>query len=139
MTTLRELLLARADDDAPALLAGDRRWSWRAYVGIAAGRAAELHGMLDPAQAPHVGVLLDNTPEMAFQLAAAGLGSHVVVGLNTTRRGPALLADIRKADVQVVVTDPTQAALLDGLDLWGVRGVDASELGVVERGDPSTG
>ena len=49
---------------------------------------------------------MDNTPEMAFQLGAAGLGTHVAVGLNTTRRGEALLADIRKADCQVVVADP---------------------------------
>jgi fatty-acyl-CoA synthase len=87
VTTLRDLLLARADDDSPALLAGDRRWSWREYVDLAAGRAATLRGLIDPTRPPHVGVLLDNTPEMAFQLAAAGLGDHVVVGLNTTRRG----------------------------------------------------
>jgi fatty-acyl-CoA synthase len=126
VTTLRELLLARADDDAPALLAGDRCWSWREYVDIAAGRAATLRGLIDPTRPPHVGVLLDNTPEMAFQLAAAGLGDHVVVGLNTTRRGGGLLADIRKADVQVVVVEPAHRTLLDGLDLSGVTVVDAS-------------
>ncbi|RNM14214.1 AMP-binding protein [Nocardioides pocheonensis] len=124
--TLRDLLLARADDDAPALLAGDRRWSWREYVATAAARAAALADLLDPARPPHVGVLLDNTPEMAFQLAAAGLGAHVVVGLNTTRRGAGLLADIRKADAQVVVVEPAHAGLLDGLDLAGVRVVDAA-------------
>lgn len=121
MTTLRELLLARADDDRPALLAGDRRWSWREYVGIAAGRAASLRALLDPDRPPHVGVLLDNTPEMAFQLAAAGFGDHVLVGLNTTRRGAGLLADIRKADVQVIVVEEAHAGLLAGLDLEGIR------------------
>ena len=64
---------------------------------------------------------MDNTPEMAFQLGAAGLGGHVAVGLNTTRRGEALLADIRKADCQVVVADPRLLPLLEGLDLAGVR------------------
>jgi len=126
VTTLRDLLLARADDDAPALLAGDRRWSWREYVAAAAGRSGALAGMLDPARPPHVGVLLDNTPEMALQLAAAALGTHVVVGLNTTRRGAGLLADIRKADVQVIVVEPAHSGLLEGLDLDGVRVVDAS-------------
>jgi fatty-acyl-CoA synthase len=125
VTTLRDLLLAREEDDTLALLAGDRRWSWREYVGTAAGRATALADLLDPARPPHGGVLMDNTPEMAFQLAAAGLGAHVVVGLNTTRRGAALLADIRKADVQVLVVEPTYAPLLDELDLSGVSVIDA--------------
>ena len=126
MTTLRELLLARAHDDAPGLLAGDRRWTWREYVDIAAGRAVTLRGIVDPLRPPHVGVLMDNTPEMAFQLAAAGFGGHVVVGLNTTRRGAGLLADIRRADVQVIVVEPTHAPLLEGLDLSGIRVIDAA-------------
>ena len=66
-------------------------------------------------------MLLDNTPELAFLLGAAGLGDLVAVGLNTTRRGNALLADIRKADCQVVVADRRQVGLLDGLDLGEVR------------------
>ena len=123
--TLRDLLLARAADDAPALLAGDRCWTWREYVAIATERAEALQGLLDPGRPPHVGVLLDNTPEMAFQLAAAGLGAHVVVGLNTTRRGAGLLADIRKADVQVLVVEDAHADLLDGLDLDGISVLDA--------------
>jgi fatty-acyl-CoA synthase len=126
VSSLRDLLLARAVDDRPALLAGERRWSWQEYVATAAGRAARLGDLLDPGRPPHVGVLLDNTPEMAFQLAAAGLGAHVLVGLNTTRRGEGLLADVRKADVQVIVTEPTHAALLAGLDLRDVRVIDAS-------------
>jgi fatty-acyl-CoA synthase len=124
--TLRDLLLARADDDHPALLAGDDSWTWREYVATAAARAADLAAVLDTGRPPHVGVLLDNTPEMAVQLAAAGFGGHVLVGLNTTRRGEALLADIRNADVQVIVVDDAHAALLDGLDLSGVRVVEAS-------------
>jgi fatty-acyl-CoA synthase len=139
VTTLRELLLLRAEDDHPGLVSGDRQWSWREYVDIAAGRAATLRGLIDPTRPPHVGVLLDNTPEMAFQLAAAGLGAHVLVGLNSTRRGAALLADIRKADVQVIVVEPTHAPLLEGLDLSGITVVDASRhrwrIGDVPRAD----
>ncbi|MET3960092.1 fatty-acyl-CoA synthase [Marmoricola sp. OAE513] len=124
--TVRALLEARAEDDSPGLLAGDRSWSWREYVAGSRGRAAALHSLLDASRPPHVGVLLDNTPEMAFQLAAAGWGGHVLGGLNTTRRGDGLLADIRKADVQVLVTDETHAPLLVGLDLDGVTVLDAS-------------
>jgi fatty-acyl-CoA synthase len=126
--TVRDLLEARAEDDSPGLLAGSQRWSWREYVAVARERAAALHALLDPARPPHVGVLLENTPEMAFQLAAAGLGGHVVVGLNTTRRGDALLADIRRADVQVIVVEDGFAGLLEGLDLAGISVVRPSDL-----------
>ena len=122
--TVRALLEARAEDDSPGLLAPGLSWSWREYVAASRGRALALAGLLDPARPPHVGVLLDNTPEMAVQLAAAGWGAHVLVGLNTTRRGEALLADARKADVQVIVTDATHRGLLDGLDLGGITVLD---------------
>jgi fatty-acyl-CoA synthase len=123
--TVRELLLARADDDRPALLAGDARWSWREYVGAATARAAAVRKLLDSSRPPHVGLLMDNTPEFALGLAAAGLGGHVVVGLNTTRRGAALAADVAKAEVQLLLTDRSQRHLLDGLDLPGVRVLDS--------------
>jgi fatty-acyl-CoA synthase len=126
--TIRDALLARADDEHPALLAGEQRWSWREYVAESARRAHVLAGLLDPARPPHVGLLMDNTPEMAFQLGAAGLGAHVAVGLNTTRRGDALRADIVKADCQVVLVDERLEALLSGLDL---------DVRVVRSDDPS--
>ena len=44
-----------------------------------------------------------------------------MVGLNTTRRGESLLADIRTGDCQLVLTDAAHADLLDGLDLGDVR------------------
>jgi fatty-acyl-CoA synthase len=81
-------------------------------------------------------MLLENTPEMAFQLAAAGLGGHVVVGLNTTRRGEGLLADARKADCQVIVTDAARAELLDGLDLGGITVIDAASHAWPDDGAP---
>ncbi|MCW2857288.1 MAG: acyl-CoA synthetase [Marmoricola sp.] len=124
--SIRALLEARGLEDSPALRAGSSEWSWREYAAASRGRAAALRGLLDPQRPAHVGVLLENTPEMAFQLAAAGWGGHVVVGLNTTRRGDGLLADIRRADVQVIVVEPALAALLDGLGLDDVTVVDAT-------------
>lgn len=123
---VRDLLVARAEDDSPGLVAGSLALTWREYVAASRGRAQALAGLLRADAPPHVGVLLDNTPEMAVQLAAAGWGAHVLVGMNTTRRGEALLADARKADVQVIVTDPSHAGLLDGLDLGGITVIDAS-------------
>ena len=116
MTSVREVLLARAADPGLALLAGDDRWTWPEYVAECSRRAHALRGLLDPDRPPHVGVLMDNTPEMAFLLGAAGLGDLVVVGLNTTRRGESLAADVRKADCQVVLADPRLRPLLDGFD-----------------------
>ncbi len=60
---------------------------------------------MDAERPPHVGTLLGNTPEMAMALAAGALGGHVVVGLNTTRRGEGLARDVRHADCQVVLVD----------------------------------
>ena len=121
VTTLRDALLARAEDVRPALLVGDDRWSWQEYVERCARRANALGDLLDCARPPHVGLLMDNTAEMVFHLGAAGLGAHVAVGLNTTRRGAALQADIAKADCQVVVADERLVPLLDDVDLGNVR------------------
>ena len=115
--TVRDLLLARAGDDRPGLLFEDRSWSWREHVADCAALAAGLTARLDPARPPHVGALLDNVPEMAQLIGAAGLGGPVLVGLNTTRRGDGLAADIGRTDVQVVVTEPRHAPALEGLGL----------------------
>ncbi len=122
--TLRDLLLARAEQDTPALLTRDRTWTWRELVADASTRAASVARLLDPQRPPHVGLLMDNTPEMLLGLAAAGLGGHVAVGVNSTRRGDALLADLHRADVQLLLTDATQRHLVDGLDLTGIRMID---------------
>ncbi len=117
--TVRDLLLARADDDRPALrwreAGAVRELSWRQYVDAAVRLSERVELGLDPARPPHVGVLLPNGPAFALHLAAAGLGGHVLVGLNATRRGAALDADVAKADCQLVVDSPDLAtAALDG-------------------------
>lgn len=121
-TVRAQLLEHRAvRPDAAALRAGDQTWTWREYVEESGRRASTLRSMLDPQLPPHVGLLMDNTPEMALALGAAGLGGLVAVGLNTTRRGAGLLADLRKADCQVVLTEEAHAGLLTGLDLGDVQ------------------
>ncbi len=113
--SIADLLLARADDDHPGLVMGDRSWSWREVVAAGAARAALLRslGDLDP---PHVGVLLGNEPEFVFWLSAAALSGAVVVGINPTRRGDALAGDVRRTDCRVLVTDAEGAGLLEGFD-----------------------
>jgi fatty-acyl-CoA synthase len=124
--TIQQLLRERAMSDATAVKHGDRQWTWREHMRDASVRAAALLTLVDPDRPVHVGVLLGNTPEFLNQMAAAGLGGYVLCGLNTTRRGPALAADVLKADCQVVVTDAEHRPLLDGVDLPGVRVLDSS-------------
>lgn len=118
--TTAELLLARAEDDRTGLLFEDRRWSWREVLAEAAVRAGVLEE-LRPAEGPwHVGMAADNVPEYLFLVAGAALCGATVVGVNTTRRGAELAADVRATDCAVVLAGPDQRGLLDGtLDLEG--------------------
>jgi fatty-acyl-CoA synthase len=122
--TIQQLLRTRIGDSTPAVKYGDRVWSWREHLADAAAEAAALIGIADPKRPVHVGALLGNTPEMLTAMAAAALGGYVLCGINDTRRGAALAKDILRADCQILLTDPAHRALLDGLDLPGVRVID---------------
>ncbi|OBI12502.1 acyl-CoA synthetase [Mycobacterium sp. E2327] len=124
--TIQALLRKRLTDPAVAIKHGHLQWTWDQYLTEATVRAAALIAAADPRRPMHVGALLGNTPEMLAQMAAAGLGGYVLCGVNTTRRGEALAADIRRADCQFVVTDPEHRPLLDGLDLGGTQILDTS-------------
>jgi fatty-acyl-CoA synthase len=124
--TIQQLLREHAASDSVAVKYGDDRWTWREHIRDASARAAALLALVDPQRPVHVGVLLGNTPEFLNQMAAAGLGGYVLCGLNTTRRGQALAADIRKADCQIVLTDAEHSHLLNGLELGGIRVIDSS-------------
>ncbi len=121
------LLLARADDDNTALLFEDQRWSWRELLGEAATRSVAMVKLRPEGSPWHIGVLLENTPEYVFLIAGAALCGATVVGINPTRRGDELAADIRGTDCAVIVTDEAYGGLLDGLfdGVDGPRVVDA--------------
>jgi fatty-acyl-CoA synthase len=124
--TIQQLLRARSDDSTPAVKYDDRVWTWREHLADASAAAAALIGIADPERPLHVGALLGNTPEMLTAMAAVALGGYVLCGINDTRRGAALAKDILRADCQILLTDPAHRALLDGLDLPGVRVIDVS-------------
>ncbi len=110
--------------DRPALRFGDRIWTHRELLAEAERFAALFRSRLDPGRPPHVGVLLDNTPDYVFALCGAGLAGVAVVGLNHTRFGEHLAQDIAHTDVQLALTEPRHAdqlhqALSEGLDLPG--------------------
>ncbi|MDR3656314.1 MAG: fatty-acid--CoA ligase FadD1 [Mycobacterium sp.] len=124
LETVQQLLRQRRHDETPAIAYGDRTWTWREHLAEAEVEAAALIAFADAARPLHVGALLTNSPAMLRAMAAAALGGYVLCGINTTRRGAALLADIRRSDCQILLVDGEHMPLLDGLDLTGVEVVD---------------
>jgi fatty-acyl-CoA synthase len=114
--TVTGLLLARSRDERPGLVFEDTWCSWEEHVQLSADRAAWLRSCRQPGPF-HIGVLLDNVPEFSILLGAAALSGAVIVGLNPTRRGQELAADIAHTDCQVIVTEGKYRDLLDGLNL----------------------
>ncbi|MFF5917723.1 AMP-binding protein [Streptomyces flavochromogenes] len=93
---------------------------------VAAGAAARAALLVDlmpprPGGEPHLGILLDNTPEYPLWLGATALAGAAVAGINPTRRGAELARDIRHTACRVLVTQRAHLPLLDGLPLPGVR------------------
>ncbi|WP_084338398.1 AMP-binding protein [Actinomadura oligospora] len=114
--TVAELLAARAADDRPGLACADdgRRWSWREVVAESAARAAWMAARRPGDRPLHVGVLLDNLPELVFLLCGAALSGNVVVALNPTRGAAELAGDACRADCDLVVHQPEYTTLAQG-------------------------
>ena len=119
--TVQQLLRQRRHDDTPAIVHGERIWTWRQHLAEAEAEAAALISLADPLRPLHVGALLTNSPVMLRAMAAAALGGYVLCGINTTRRGAGLLGDIRRSDCQILLVDSEHLPLLDGLDLNGIQ------------------
>ncbi|WP_329288027.1 long-chain-fatty-acid--CoA ligase [Streptomyces sp. NBC_01455] len=119
--TVAELVLERWGDHRPGLWFEGRVLSHHMVTAAAAARAALLADLLPAGAEPHLGVLLDNTPEYPMWLSAAALGGAAVAGINPTRRGPELARDILHTECRVLITERTHLPLLDGLELPGVR------------------
>ena len=130
--TIQQVLRDRMHDDGIAVRYGDQTWTWRAHLAEAAAEASVVIGMADASRPLHVGVLLGNTPAMLRSMAAAALGGYVLCGINTTRRGEGLLADVRRSDCQLLLIDPDHRELLDGLDLAGVTVLDVTSPSYLE-------
>jgi fatty-acyl-CoA synthase len=116
LPTIADLIRARADDDHPALLFEDQRYSYREYVQGCSERAALLLAIRQPGPF-HLGVLLDNVPDYPMLLGAAALAGATLAGLNPTRRGLEMQRDIRHTDCQILITESKYRPMLDDLDL----------------------
>ncbi|MFD9407781.1 AMP-binding protein [Streptomyces sp. NPDC059989] len=122
--TVAELIARQWGDHRPGLMYGDAErhvLSHHRTAQEAAARAALLVDLMPPGAEPHLGVLLDNTPEFPFWLGAAALAGAAVAGINPTRRGPELARDILHTDCRLLITERAHLPLLRGLDLPGVR------------------
>ena len=118
--TFADHVRARADDDNVAIRCEEISMTYRQWCVQVAARAALWRKVLAQRPRdtpPHIGVLLDNTPEFTMWLGVAAVTGSVVVGINPTRRGVELARDIVHTACQIVITEEHQMALLDGLDL----------------------
>ncbi|MEV7613435.1 AMP-binding protein [Streptomyces sp. NPDC089799] len=119
--TVAELVVRQWGDHRPGLRNGTTVLSHHRTAREAAVRAALLTDLLPRGAEPHIGVLLDNTPEFPFWLGAAALAGAAVAGINPTRRGAELARDILHTECALLVTERAHLPLLAGLDLPGVR------------------
>ncbi|WP_369271265.1 AMP-binding protein [Streptomyces sp. R11] len=119
--TVAELVAARWGDHRPGLWFEGGMLTQHEMAAGAAVRAALLADLLPPGVEPHIGVLLDNTPEYPLWLSAAALAGAAVAGINPTRRGAELARDILHTECRVLITERAHLPLLTGLDLPGLR------------------
>ncbi len=104
MSTIGSLLdaAAREHGDRPALIAADRRVSYRELAREAA-RVAKGLARVGVSQGTRVGILMPNSPEwLACAFGALKLGA-VLVPLNTLHRKAELACALRHADVTVLI------------------------------------
>ena len=117
MKSVAAMLAARADDDHIGVVdLSGAAWTWRQCVAEGAARGALARSIIGR-ELPHIGVLLPNGPEYLFWLNAGALAGAAIVGINPTRRGEALAADIRATDCSLIVTDADGRELLEDLSL----------------------
>ncbi|MEU6976486.1 MULTISPECIES: AMP-binding protein [unclassified Streptomyces] len=123
MGTVAELVRRQWDDHRTGLRDEHTTLTHHEVAAGAAARAALLTELMPdrPGSEPHLGLLLDNTPEYPLWLGAAALAGAAVAGINPTRRGAELARDIRHTDCRVLITQRAHLPLLDGLPLPGLR------------------
>ena len=132
--TFADHVRARSTDDNVAIRFEDESLTYREWCSGVASRSAMWLDILrsrPEGTSPHIGVLMENTPEFTMWLGVAAVTGSVIVGINPTRRGAELARDIMHTSCQIIVTESSQVDLLEGLDL----GVANSSVMVVESND----
>ncbi|MFC8505425.1 AMP-binding protein [Streptomyces sp. NPDC057131] len=123
MGTVAELVRRQWGDHRTGLRDEHTTLTHHQVAAASAARAALLTELMPdrPGREPHLGLLLDNTPEYPLWLGAAALVGAAAAGINPTRRGAELARDIRHTECRVLITQRAHLPLLDGLPLPGVR------------------
>ena len=124
MTTVASLIRARKGDQHPGYVFEGRTYTWDEVVSESAVRASILDELISGDRPPHIGILLENTPDYLFWIGGAALVGACVVGINPTRRGSELERDIQHTDCQIIVSDQSGMGLIDGLH----TGVDKNKV-----------
>lgn len=117
MNALVEAVLAQRGRERNALVGEGFAYTGDETLRRVLTRAACLGERLAGAEFPHVGLLLENTPEYVWWLEAAALAGATAVGVNPTRRGPDLLRDLTHTDCALLVTETRLLPLVAGLGL----------------------
>jgi long-chain acyl-CoA synthetase len=125
---------ARDHADRPALIAGERRWTYRQLDDEASALAAGFAG-LGLAPGDRIGLHLPNSPEFALAYYAAQKIGLVPLSLNVTYRAEEIEYIIADAAASAVVTAgpvapnlpgrermPSIRHVIDARDLAGLRG-----------------
>ncbi|MFT5222634.1 MAG: fatty-acyl-CoA synthase [Glaciecola sp.] len=102
---MRDLLVARANDDNVALVIVEATWTWAEHVAESSRRAHWLLSQRRTDSPFHIGLLGGNSAEFSFWLGACALAGAVAVGLNPTRSDVELARDAVHADCLVVLAD----------------------------------
>jgi len=113
LATAAELFWSHQKSESKGLHFEDGEVTYRQWLDEARRRAALFDELRDPDKPPHIGVLLDNTPDYLYWLGAAAISGAVIVGVNSTYRGAELLRLIDHADCQLMVVSDTFGDLLE--------------------------
>jgi len=124
VTTVASLIRGRKGDQHAGYIFEGRTYSWDEVVSESAVRASILNELLVADRPPHIGILLENTPDYLFWIGGAALIGACIVGINPTRRGAELERDIQHTDCQIIVSDQNGMSLIDGLH----TGVDTNKV-----------
>jgi fatty-acyl-CoA synthase len=124
VTTVASLIRGRKGDQHAGYIFEGRTYSWDEVVSESAVRASILNELLVADRPPHIGILLENTPDYLFWIGGAALIGACIVGINPTRRGAELERDIQHTDCQIIVSDQSGMTLIDGLQ----TGVDSNKV-----------
>ena len=123
-TTAAALVVARLGDDHIGIRFEDDDYTWDDFARAAVRRSHFLAQHLDPAQPPHLGILLENRPEFLFWWGGCALSGAALVCMNPTRRGQELVDDVLATDCQILIVDSMTRGLIDSAALPGVEVID---------------